>query len=84
LRPGGRILVFDKFADDDRPVPCWRRLVNPLASFLATDVTRKLGDILSASHLRIVHTEGARFGTLFKIFVLQPPSGESASRQNAG
>ncbi|QDU38643.1 Demethylmenaquinone methyltransferase [Maioricimonas rarisocia] len=45
VRPGGRIVVFDKFAPDDGAVPVIRRLINPLTQFFGTDVTRRLADL---------------------------------------
>lgn len=45
VRPGGHIIVFDKFAPDEGPLPLLRRAVNPLTSVFGTDVTRRLGEL---------------------------------------
>ncbi|MEW4530594.1 methyltransferase domain-containing protein [Maioricimonas sp. JC845] len=55
VRPGGHIVVFDKFAPDDGPVPGLRRLVNPLTRFFGTDVTRRLGDLSEGLPLEQTH-----------------------------
>jgi len=67
LRPGGRAVILDKFAPDNGPLPLLLRLLNPLASVLATNVTRRLGLILAGSGLRIVHREAAALRGFFQI-----------------
>lgn len=53
LRPGGRAVVFDKFIPDDSRPPLLLRALNPVARFLASNLTRRLGPILAGSGLRI-------------------------------
>ncbi|MBI5685170.1 MAG: class I SAM-dependent methyltransferase [Verrucomicrobia bacterium] len=67
LRPGGRVAILDKFAPDDGPLPLWLRLLNPLASLLATNVNRRLRPLLAASGLRVVHREAAALRGFFQI-----------------
>ncbi len=53
LRPGGRIAVFDKFVADGAS-PSWgRRLLNRLTRPIATDITRRLDDIIRDSQTRV-------------------------------
>lgn len=67
LRPGGRVVILDKFAPDDGPLPLWLRLLNPLASVLATHVNRRLGPLLAGSGLRVIHREPAALRGFFQI-----------------
>jgi phosphatidylethanolamine/phosphatidyl-N-methylethanolamine N-methyltransferase len=71
LRPGGRAVVFDKFAPDDGPPSLLRRALNLLANPIATDITRRLGPLLAGTGLRMVHREPAAFRTLFEIALLR-------------
>ena len=53
LRPGGRIAVFDKFVADGAS-PSWgRRLLNRVTRPIATDITRRLDDIIRDSQTRV-------------------------------
>lgn len=67
LRPGGRAVLLDKFAPDDGPLPLWLRLLNPIASVLATNVNRRLGPLLAASGLRVLHREDIALHGFFQI-----------------
>lgn len=66
LRRGGRVSIFDKFAH--RPSLA-RRAFNVLTNFLATDITRNLGDVLAGTELRIVREEPSAFGGLFRVAI---------------
>jgi phosphatidylethanolamine/phosphatidyl-N-methylethanolamine N-methyltransferase len=71
LRPGGRAVVFDKFAPDNRPVPLVLRAINPVARLIGSDVTRQLGHILAESGLQPIHQEPAGLGGFLKIAVVR-------------
>lgn len=66
LRPGGRAVILDKFIPDGTRPPLFLRLLNPLASLLATEVTRQLGPLLAGSGLRVEHAGPAGFGGLLR------------------
>lgn len=67
LRLGGRAVILDKFAPDDGPLPLWLHLLNPIASFFATNVNRRLAPLLAAAGLRVVYREPAAFRGFFQI-----------------
>jgi ubiquinone/menaquinone biosynthesis C-methylase UbiE len=73
LRPGGRIVVFDKFVRRGR-VPLPLRIVNPVARLLFTDMTRDFEDILERSRapLSVTHDSPALMGGLFRHLLLRP------------
>ncbi|MFG0334824.1 MAG: class I SAM-dependent methyltransferase [Maioricimonas sp. JB049] len=65
VRPGGRIVVFDKFAPDEGAVPLMRRLINPVTQFFGTDVTRRLNDLTRDLPLRRKETNDTFAGGAF-------------------
>ena len=71
LRPGGRMVVFDKFVRGPR-TPLLLRAANLVASVLFTDVTRRFEDILARSRapLVVVRDEPALLGGLFRRVLL--------------
>jgi phosphatidylethanolamine/phosphatidyl-N-methylethanolamine N-methyltransferase len=73
LRPGGRAAVFDKWVPDDRAPSAGRRLLNLAANLAATDVTRRLGDLVARTGLRVEHREPAGPGGFFSIALLRKP-----------
>ena len=73
LRPGGRAAVFDKWVPDDRSPSAGRRLLNLAANLIATDVTRRLGDLVARTGFRVERREPAGAGGFFSIAVLRKP-----------
>ena len=73
LRPGGRVVVFDKFVRG-RP-PALVRVLNIAASALFTDITRNFEDILRRADTPLVveHDAAAMFGGVFRYLVLRKP-----------
>ncbi|TCP15110.1 phosphatidylethanolamine N-methyltransferase /phosphatidyl-N-methylethanolamine N-methyltransferase [Crenobacter luteus] len=71
LKPGGRVVVFDKFLPDGARPGLARRLLNLIARLVATDINRRLGDILAATRLTKIHDEDAGFGGFFRIALLR-------------
>ncbi len=61
VRRGGRIAIFDKFAADHGRASLVRRALNLLTNVVATDITRRLGDVLAGTELEVVHDEGRLF-----------------------
>ena len=66
LRRGGRFSIFDKFAN--RP-SVLRRALNVITNFIATDITRNLGDILAGTDLRVTRDEPSALGGVFRVVV---------------
>ncbi len=72
LRPGGRMVVFDKFVRGGR-VPFAVRLVNPLARVLFTEMTRDFEAILTGSGapLVVAREQDAFLGGLYRSLLLR-------------
>jgi phosphatidylethanolamine/phosphatidyl-N-methylethanolamine N-methyltransferase len=71
VRSGGTLLVFDKFLPPGEPAP-WRRLLNPIASRIATRTDVVFEDVLArVTGLRIVSDEPALAGGWFRLIRLR-------------
>jgi ubiquinone/menaquinone biosynthesis C-methylase UbiE len=72
LRPGGRVVVFDKFVRARRP-PLALRALNVVVRVLFTDMTRRFEDILerSGADLVVVRDEPAFAGGLYRLLLLR-------------
>lgn len=84
LRPGGRAVVFDKFAPST-PVSRSRRIVNAVSSRLGTDVTRAWEPMLAGSDAEVVYEEPALAG-LYRIVLVrrrQPAEAKQAEGSEA-
>lgn len=73
LKPNGRIVVFDKFLDDNQQASFVRNLANVLARIAATNLNRQLKPISAQASLCIEHEErAARFAQLgFRVALLR-------------
>ncbi len=72
VRPGGRIAVFDKFVAEGKRPSLLRRLANLVVEPLATDLTRRLGDILRQSRARVrIEDDASVWGGFFRIVRLR-------------
>lgn len=72
LRPGGRVVVFDKFVRTRRP-PAALRALNVVIRVLFTDMTRRFEDILeqSGAGLVVVRDEPSFAGGLYRRLLLR-------------
>lgn len=87
VRPGGRLVIFDKLLPD-RAGPGWgRRLLNRLARRIGTDINRRLGDLLRGNGCIIVADRPGALGGVYRTIVLQSAGGaderSQAVRHNA-
>ncbi len=53
LKKNGRIVVLDKFLDDDESPTFTRTLFTPIIRFLFSELNRKFSDIFSKTNLKI-------------------------------
>ena len=71
LKPGGRAVIFDKFAPEGAPPPLLMRLFNHVMGFLASEVVRQLGPILAGSGLQIVREAPGGYGGWVRLVLLK-------------
>ena len=67
LKPGGEAVIFDKFLPKNQKLSGLRRLFNKLTSFLFSDITRVLEELLSQTNLKIQQDISANFNGNFRI-----------------
>lgn len=71
LRPGGRAVVFDKFAPEGRPVSAGRRALSKMSNVFGTAVDRRIGDMLVGQPCRIVSNEASVFAGQYRVILLR-------------
>lgn len=71
LRPGGRMVVYDKFLPEGARPSVWRRMTNALTTVLGTRINRRLGDIIAGQALRIEHDEPSILGGMYRVVMLR-------------
>jgi ubiquinone/menaquinone biosynthesis C-methylase UbiE len=71
LKPGGRIIVFDKFLPDGSRPGLMRRLSNVLSTLLGTDINRRLADIIGGLPCELVHDEPSLLGGMYRNVLLR-------------
>ena len=73
LRPGGRAVIFDKFAPDGGRLTLGRRLVNLVTTLAGTDITRRFGDMAAQSDCVKVHDEPSLLRGAYRVILIQKP-----------
>jgi phosphatidylethanolamine/phosphatidyl-N-methylethanolamine N-methyltransferase len=71
LKPGGRAVVFDKFAPEGGRLSTLRRMLNWFSTLLGTDITRRFEDILRGSGAIVVQQESSILGGKYQIALLK-------------
>lgn len=74
LKPGGRIIIMDKFLPDTAKISLRRRIGNVFTNFMATDITRKASDIIGSKKLEKTLDVDAALGGMFRIIKLVKPN----------
>ncbi|TPE42828.1 class I SAM-dependent methyltransferase [Pontibacter mangrovi] len=75
LKPGGAVMVFDKFLPDNQKPSLLRRMLNQVASTLFSDINRSIGNIICQTALQQELNEPAALGGTFRIVRLRKPAG---------
>jgi len=70
LKPGGKIVVFDKFVPTNQMVSILRKLLNLITNLVASDITRDIETIAGQTRLTIESDIPADLGGNFRILLL--------------
>jgi phosphatidylethanolamine/phosphatidyl-N-methylethanolamine N-methyltransferase len=73
LKPGGTVMVFDKFLPDGQRPTIVRRFFNQIAATLFSDINRSIGTIVSHTSLTIELNEPAALNGTFRLVRLRKP-----------
>jgi ubiquinone/menaquinone biosynthesis C-methylase UbiE len=79
LKPGGTVMVFDKFLSDGQKPSLLRRLLNQVTSTLFSDINRSIRHIIRHTALQQELNEPAALGGAFRIVRLRKPLQKSAA-----
>ncbi|HEY4786788.1 MAG TPA: class I SAM-dependent methyltransferase [Bacteroidales bacterium] len=71
LKPGGRIIIFDKFLPDAAQLSTRRKIVNFFTNFMFSDITRRSADIINKTGLKKTDDVSAALGGMFRIIRLE-------------
>jgi ubiquinone/menaquinone biosynthesis C-methylase UbiE len=70
VKPGDRVVVFDKFAPDNRPSSLPRRLLNTLTRAFGTDIDRRLIDMVTGQPCHILRAEPSLLSGQYRVVLL--------------
>jgi phosphatidylethanolamine/phosphatidyl-N-methylethanolamine N-methyltransferase len=70
LKPGGTVVVFDKFVPKGRKISLKRRVANVFSNFFFTDLTRNTDSIFKNSGLTVISDEEADWHGNFRLIKL--------------
>ena len=71
LRPGGRAVIFDKFAPDTRAPSLPRRTLSLITRLFGTEIDRRLGDVLAGAPCRVVSNDPSILGGQYRVVLLR-------------
>lgn len=71
LKPGGQVVVFDKFLPPGKAPSKLRRWANVFTNFFFSDITRSFENLVALTNLKVILDEPANFNGNFRIILLQ-------------
>lgn len=71
LKPGGRMVVFDKFMDRGQKASFFRKTLNFFSNLFATNINIDFHDVQSQTNLKLIEEKPSIFFGFFKIFILE-------------
>ena len=71
VKPGGRLIIFDKFQAENEKVTPMRRFMNFFSTRLGTDINRRFSDMLAGTSCKIVHDEPSLLGGMYRVILLR-------------
>lgn len=74
LRPGGRLIVFDKFLPAGGKLSLGRRFINLFSTLLGTDITRRFDKMADGLPLVALHEEPSLLNGTYRILLFEKES----------
>ncbi len=81
LRPGGRLVIFDKFLHKDQKPMLSRKILNFFLQMIATDININFHRWLPELECQLLKEIPSIFSGMFKIFVLEKKMDESIRKK---
>ncbi|MCB0643962.1 MAG: class I SAM-dependent methyltransferase [Phaeodactylibacter sp.] len=76
LKPGGEVVIFDKFLPEGQEASWGRKLLNVLTDLLATTINRKTSLLLAGRSFEILQDRPVGWGGLLRTLHLKKPEKE--------
>ena len=70
LKPGGRMVVFDKFLAGNGKLSLLRRIINTFSTLFGTDITRRFEDLSAGCALKLVRDEPSLLKGMYRVKLL--------------
>jgi ubiquinone/menaquinone biosynthesis C-methylase UbiE len=70
LKPGGRVVVFDKFLADNGKLSLLRRIINTFSTLFGTDITRRFEDLSVGCALKLAQDEPSLLKGMYRVKLL--------------
>jgi ubiquinone/menaquinone biosynthesis C-methylase UbiE len=70
LRPGGRVIVFDKFLPENGKLSNSRKLLNFFSTLFGTDITRRFSDLVKDAGVSIEEDEPSLLNGMYRVIRL--------------
>ena len=71
LKPGGRLVVFDKFLPDTGRLSTGRRLLNLGSTLFGTDITRRFGELVKGTDAQVIRDEPSLMNGIYRVILLR-------------
>jgi len=71
LKPGGRIIVFDKFLPENGRLSLGRRFINIFTTLLGTDITRRFSQMADGLEINLMREEASLLHGTYRILLLE-------------
>ena len=69
LKPGGRLVVFDKFVPDTGRLSTGRRLLNLGSTLFGTDITRRFCDLVRGTDTQVIRDEPSLMNGTYRVIL---------------
>jgi ubiquinone/menaquinone biosynthesis C-methylase UbiE len=76
LKPGGRAIIFDKFLPDGDRLTLTRRLLNLGSTLFGTDITRRFGDLVMGTDIRVIHNQPSLLHGTYRVILISKMPGK--------
>jgi ubiquinone/menaquinone biosynthesis C-methylase UbiE len=71
IRPGGRVVILDKFLFEGQRASILRRFANIATQWLGTDINRSFDAIMDGAPCVITHQEAHALGGMYRVILLR-------------
>ena len=71
LKPGGRVVIFDKFLSEGKKPSPVRKFINIFSTLLGTDINRRLSDQMGGCPCEVTHDEPSIAGGMYRVILIK-------------